>query len=152
MSTDTAQLAGEPVSPVRHARKTWLVRHKVLAVPAAVVVIATAATSAAVLLSGPSYPHAWCGPVLAQLHAHETQGTFDANMSALENRGAPVGKLISDGDSASQDEAAADNSDPSSGFSDLTAGTVELQQVGTDLQQLNRDCRQPASAYKSDNF
>ncbi len=151
MSTDAPQLAGEPVSPVRHARKPWVVRHKMLTAAATVVVIAAAA-SAAVLLSGPSYPHAWCGPVLAQLHAHETQGTFDANMSALENRGAPVGKLISDGDSASQDEAAADNSDPSSGFSDLTAGTVELQQVGTDLQQLNRDCRQPANAYKSDNF
>jgi hypothetical protein len=65
MSTDAAQLAGEPVSPVRHAWKTWLVRHKILTVAAALVVVAATATSAAVLLSGPSYPHAWCGPVLA---------------------------------------------------------------------------------------
>jgi len=90
--------------------------------------------------------------VLAQLHAHETPGTFDAKLSALENRGAPIGNLISDGDAASEDEAAADNSDPSSGFSDVTAGTVELQQVSTDLQRLNRDCGQPANAYKCDNF
>ena len=113
-------VAGEPVIPVRHARKPWVVRHKILTAAAAAIVIAAAA-SAAVLLSGPSYPHSWCGPVLAQVHAHETQGAFDTNMSALENQGAPVGNLISDGDAASEDEAAADNSDPSSGFSGLTA-------------------------------
>jgi hypothetical protein len=117
-------------------------------------VILAAGTVIAILVatSGPSYPHSWCGPVLAQFHAHESQSAFDANMTGLENQGAPVGSLISDGDAAAQDESDADNDDATNGMGADLAGMNELQNVGADLNQLNRECGQSASASKDDNF
>src|ERR1700679_3834723 len=56
------------------------------------------AAATAVVLSRPSYPHAWCGPLLTELHV---QGQSDLGYAAalvrLRRRDhAPVGKLLSD--------------------------------------------------------
>jgi hypothetical protein len=90
--------------------------------------------------------------VLAQLHAHETQDTFDANMTALESQGAPVTHLISDGDIAAEDENLANSSDFTSAAGYLVGGMNALGQVETDLQVLNQHCGQPASNWKGDIY
>ena len=143
----------EPVVPSQYARRRWPRGRALIAlVASSVVVIAGATTAIVIVTSGPSYPHPWCGPVLAQFHAHESQDAFDSNMTALEGQGAPVANLISDGDTVTEDQALADSSDLSSGFSYLTEEMNELSNVDTELQALNRDCAQPANAYKNDNY
>lgn len=109
------------------------------------------ATGLVFATAGPSYPHSWCGPVLMQLHARETQGKFDANMSALEGQGAPVSQLIIDGDAATQDAAAA-NSSNEAAFSGGLAAIGDLDRASADLKRINQACRQPPSAYKNDNY
>jgi hypothetical protein len=143
-------LAADPIAPARRRRPRGKALLAIIA--SGVVVIAGVVTAVVVFVSGPSYPHPWCGPVLAQLHAHETQNEFDTNMTALESRGAPVAQLISDGDTAVQDQAAADNSSNFAAFGDLTAGMGALQKVSTDLQAIDRACAQPANAYKNDIY
>jgi hypothetical protein len=115
MSVNEPHPASMPESPSGTPRRPWIAQHKALTTAGCAVMVAAAATSLAVVLSGPSYPHSWCGPVLTQLHAHETQSASDANMSALESQGAPAGKLISDGDTATQDQGIAANSGVSTG-------------------------------------
>jgi hypothetical protein len=143
----------DPVAPAHHTHRRRP-RGKALAaiIASGVVAIAGAVTAVVVITSGPSYPHPWCGPVLAQLHAHENQDVFDANMTALESQGAPVANLIADGDTAVQDENAANNSGLVSAFGYLADGLNAMGRVQTDLQAINRACGQPASAYKNDIF
>lgn len=100
--------------------------------------------------SGPSYPHSWCGPLIAQFHAHETRQAYEARLAAVQRLGAPVGKLIADETTYGQDEAAT-NSPGTAGYSAVLAATGAIGAVSADLQQLNADCGQPADAYKTDN-
>ncbi len=127
-------------------------RARVAFAASGVVVIASAATAIVIVTSGPSYPHSWCGPVLAQLHSRENQDQFDSNMAALESRGAPVANLISDGDAAVEDQAIADNASLGAAAADLITAMNADNQASADLQVINRDCAQPANAYKNDIF
>jgi hypothetical protein len=105
-------------------------------------------------LSGPSYPHSWCGPVLAELHMKGGSETdFENALSQIQQiDGAPLGALLSD--LAAYDAANADVQ-TSNNFQVLGAlGSAEgaLQGVKLDLEQINRDCGQPANAASNDSI
>ena len=120
--------------------------------PAAAVAALAAASLAAGCSSGPSYPHAWCQPLIADWHAHETRTAYVAQLLALDTPGVPLGNLVRDETAYAADEQAA--SDPASGtagFGALGAAPGDLAKVSADLKALNADCGQPADAYKSDN-
>lgn len=124
-------------------------RKRLLAVTGAA---ALAVACLAACSSAPSYPHAWCSPLVTAFHAHVTRAAYVAALLDLENSGAPVGSLVKDETAYAADEQSAN--DPASGtagFSALGAAPADLAKVSADLQQLNAECGQAASAYKSDN-
>jgi hypothetical protein len=111
-----------------------------------------AAVTLAACGSSPSYPHAWCAPLITQFHAHETRAAYVAALLALDVPGVPLGSLVKDETVYAADEQAA--SDPASGtagFGALASAPADLAKVSGDLKELNSDCGQPASAYKGDN-
>jgi hypothetical protein len=119
---------------------------------AAVLGIGSAVT--AVVMSGPSYPHAWCGPVLTELHVRRGSDLgYAAGLVLLRHHDhAPVGRLLSD----LKDYAVAHsvvqyrNDVTPSGSAAGMASTFAA--VKFDLQALNRQCGQPPAAYESDSF
>jgi len=142
-----------PAAPARHARgRRWSRVQIILAACGALVIAAGAVTAIVVITASPSYPHAWCGPVLAQLHDHESQDAFDSSLTALEAQGAPVASLINDGDMANAYEAAAQSSSIEDVSGYLADAKKSLLKAGDDLKVLNRECGQPANAYKDDNY
>jgi hypothetical protein len=63
----------------------------------AAVAVILGALFAAGVIGGPSYPHAWCGPLLGDLHANGTEQSFEATLNQIQNQDhAPVGQLLSD--------------------------------------------------------
>jgi hypothetical protein len=64
----------------------------------AAVAVILGALFAAGVIGGPSYPHAWCGPLLGELHANSgTEQSFEAALNQIKNQDhAPVGQLLSD--------------------------------------------------------
>lgn len=124
-----------------------------IAAGCAVALIVVAVT--AVVVSRPSYPHAWCGPLLTDLHVRgESDLGYAAAVARLGRREhAPVGRLVSD----LRDYAVARSGllqfpdDRSSSGS--AAGVVSVfAAVKGDLRALNRSCGQPAAAYQGDSF
>lgn len=122
------------------------------AVPLAVVVASLAAAGLAGCSSSssPSFPHAWCGPLITQFHAKETRGAYLHGLAAAEKKGAPVAGLIADESAFAQDEATA-NTATTGSFAALAAAPAAIAKVIADLKQLNAECGQPAGAYKGDN-
>jgi hypothetical protein len=141
-----------PPDTVTVAHRPPLCRPRILAAAAPAAVLAAAGVSAAFLLTNPSYPHAWCGPVLAELHAKggSEQG-YETTMAQIEQRDhAPVGQLLSDlyaYGAAYSGEQAADNVQVLGAIGN-TMGT--LNAVGNDLKAINAQCGQPPGAYKTD--
>jgi hypothetical protein len=120
---------------------------------AAVLVIAAVAT--AVVASRPAYPHAWCGPLLTDLHV---QGRSDLGYAAAVARlgrreHAPVGRLVSELRSLAVARSGVQS--PDNGRSP-SGSIVGMESIFTalrgDLRVLNRSCGQPAGAYQSDSF
>jgi hypothetical protein len=129
-----------------------LPRRALIAGAAAVVAVAGIVTG--LELSGPSYPHAWCGPVLNELHTKGgSEAAFENALTQIQqNDGAPLAALLSD--LASYDAANADVQ-TSNNFQVLGAlGSAEgaLNAVKLDLEQINRECGQPASAASKDSI
>jgi hypothetical protein len=113
----------------------------------AAVLTVLAAASLAACSSGPSYPHTWCAPLIAQFHAHQAQAAY---VAGLQSSGAPVGKLITDIGTYEQDQATANVP----GIASFSAGAAEpgdLAVVSGDLKALNAECGQAADAYKGDH-
>jgi hypothetical protein len=120
--------------------------------PLAAVLAVAAAAGLAACSSSPSYPYAWCAPLITQFHAKETQAAYLAAILALDVPGVPLGNLVKDETAYAADKQAA--SDPASGtdgFSAVERAPGDLAKVSADLKQLNADCGQPADSYKSDN-
>ena len=122
---------------------------KLLPCATAVAVVTATAALAAFSSSGPSHPHAWCAPLLAQLRGHDNQAAYAAGLTRLQGSGAPVGKLAADLAVYENDKATADVPGTAS-FAALAAEPAAIAKVSADLQSLNAECGQPADAYKSD--
>lgn len=102
--------------------------------------------------SGTSYPHTWCGPLIAQFHAHESRQAYLDGLASLQKQGAPVAQLIADENKFVKDqETAADPGSGTAGFDALAAEPADSAKIGADLKALNSECGQPGDAYKSDN-
>jgi hypothetical protein len=150
-ATDENYPVGAPAShrapPARRSRQPVLI-------VAAAVVLAAEAVAAGVLLSEPSYPHSWCGPVLAELHASGgTEGDYEATMTRLQSQDhAPVGKLLAD---LYQYDQAKDTEESANNFAVLgAAGNAmsALETVSGDLRVIGRECGQPKGAYAHYTF
>jgi hypothetical protein len=135
--------ARTPVSaPARQSGMTNYARYL------AVVLTVLAAAGLAACSSGPSYPHTWCAPLIAQFHAKQSQAAY---VAGLQSSGAPAGKLITDIGTYERDQATA-NVPGTASFSALAAEPGDLAVVSGDLKQLNAECGQAADAYKGDNI
>jgi hypothetical protein len=109
-----------------------------------------AAPLAAGCSPGLSYPHAYCGPLIAQFHAKESRQAYLAGLAAVQKQGAPVAALIKDETVYARDAATA-AVPGTQGFGAVADAPAALGKVAVDLRQLNAACGQPADAYKSDN-
>lgn len=116
----------------------------------ALAAVPLAALLAACGSPAPSYPHAWCGPLIAQLHARQTRQAEIDGVRALTKSGAPVTQWVTDETAYAANRDAA-NSTGDGSFAAVAAGPAALAKVTADLKDLNAQCGQPADAYKSDN-
>jgi hypothetical protein len=119
---------------------------------AAVLVIGAVTT--AVVVSRPSYPDAWCGPLLTGLHVRgESDLGYAAALVRLRRRDdAPVGRLVSDlHDYAVARSVVQYQNDvtPSGSVAGMASTFTAVQ---GDLRALNRKCGQPPGAYEGDSF
>jgi hypothetical protein len=119
---------------------------------AAVLIIGAVIT--AVVVSRPSYPHAWCGPLLTGLH---TPGQSDpghaAALARLRRRDhAPVGKLLSDLNDYTVARSVLQNQNDRASSGSFAGMASTFTAVKGDLRALNRKCGQPPGAYEGDSF
>jgi hypothetical protein len=136
------------------ARRTW---RRSLIAPAGgiatvgVVVVILLATG---VIGGPSYPHPWCGPVIAQLTASEgTQQSLTAGLRRAQSQDhAPVSNLVSDIYSYETARVAVENGSNLDALSNLASEQAALNVVASDLKAINRDCGQPSGAYTHDKI
>ncbi|HEY5016141.1 MAG TPA: hypothetical protein VIJ82_10065 [Streptosporangiaceae bacterium] len=119
---------------------------------AAVLVIAGVIT--AVVVSRPSYPHAWCGPLLTELHVGgDSDPGHAADLARLRRRDhAPVGKLLSDLDDYSVARSVVQNQNDRTPSGSVAGMASTFTAVKGDLRALNRKCGQPPGAYEGDSF
>lgn len=129
-------------------------RPRILLVAGCVAALVIAAVAVTIVVSSPSYPHAWCGPLLTDLHVRgESDLGYAAAVARLQHRDhAPVGRLVQD----LRDYAVARSVVQYPGGimpSGSAAGTVSIfAAVRGDLRVLNRRCGQPRGAYEGDSF
>ena len=102
------------------------------------------------VIGGPSYPHSWCGPVIAQLTASGgTQQTLMSGLQRAQNQDhAPIGGLVSDLYSYEAARVAVEDGSDLDALSNLANEEAALRVVASDLQTVNRECGQPSNAYK----
>ncbi len=129
-------------------------RPRILLAAGCAAALAIAAVAVAIVVSRPSYPHAWCGPLLTDLHVRgESDLGYAAALARLQRRDhAPVRRLLQD----LRDYAVARSVVQYPGDvmpSGSAAGTVLIfAAVKGDLRALNRRCGQPRGAYEGDSF
>ena len=119
---------------------------------AAVLVIG--AVAIAVVVSRPSYPHAWCGPVLTELHVRgESDLGYAAALASLRRRDhARVGSLVSDLRDYALARSVVEYDTDQTPSGSLAGIVSTFTAVQGDLRVLNRRCGQPAGAYEDDSF
>ena len=114
-------------------------------VAGAVLVVAAGGTVLGLWLTGPSWPHPWCGQVMSTLYSNgQTYGQFTNALQFEENDGAPTGNLISDETSLAQDEQAESTDNVTQGFQDLAAAQTDMSAVSSDARAINTACGKPA--------
>jgi len=119
---------------------------------AAVLVIGAVTT--AVVVSRPSYPHAWCGPLLTQLHVRgKSDLGYEAALVRLRRRDhAPVGTLLSDLYDYTVARSVVQYQNDVTPSGSVAGMTSTFTAVNGDLRALNRKCGQPPGAYEGDSF
>jgi hypothetical protein len=129
-------------------------RPRLMLVAGCAAALVVAAVAVTIVVSRPSYPHAWCEPLLADLHVRgESDLGYAAALARLRRSDhAPVGRLLQD----LRDYAVARSVAQYPGNvapSGSAAGTVLIfATVKGDLRALNRQCGQPRGAYEDDSF
>jgi hypothetical protein len=118
------------------------------------VVLVIGAVTTAVVVSRPSYPHAWCGPLLTELHVKgESDLGYAAALVHLRRRDhAPVGKLLSDLDDYTVARSVVTKQNDLTPSGSVAGMASTFTAVKGDLQVLNRKCGQPPGAYGGDSF
>lgn len=127
--------------------------HRLIAAGCAAVLVIVAG-AAATVVSRKSYPHAWCGPLLTELHVRgESDPGYEAALARLRLRDhAPVGSLLSDLHDYSVAHSVVQyrtDVTPSGSAAGMVSTFTTVQ---SDLRALNRRCAQPPGAYKGDSF
>ena len=119
---------------------------------AAVLVIGAIIT--AVVVSRPSYPHAWCRSLLTELHVQgESYLGYTAALAGLQRRDhAPVGKLLSDLYDYTLANSIVQNQNDLTPSGSVAGMTSTFTAVRGDLRALNRRCGQRPRAYEGDSF
>jgi hypothetical protein len=117
-------------------------------------VLGSAAVAAAVVVSRPSYPHAWCGPLLAELHVRTaTDPGYAAALARLQRRDhAPVASLLSDLHDYAVAHSVVEYHNDQTPSGSVTGMVSTFAAVQGDLRALNRQCGQPPGAYQDDSF
>jgi hypothetical protein len=133
----------------------WNARKRALIVAGCALALVIAGITTAVVVSRQPYPHAWCGPVLSDLHVRgDSDLGYAAALARLARRDhAPVSRLVSDLRDyyvASSGLRQYPNSRVQSGNPSGMISTFAA--VRADLQALNRSCGQPTGAYQTDSF
>jgi hypothetical protein len=131
-----------------------IVRRRGLIVAGCALALVIVAVTTAAVVRRPSYPHAWCGPLLAALHVRgESDLDYAAAVASLGHRDhAPVGRLVSDLRNYSVARSVLqypNNHMPSGSAAGMTSIFAVVE---SDLRVLNRSCAQSAGAYKDDSF
>jgi hypothetical protein len=132
----------------------WLRGPRGLIAAGGAAVLISGAVATAVVVSRPSYPHAWCGPLLTQLHV---RGESDLGYAALarlrRSDHAPVGTLLSDLSDYTVARSVLQYQNNVVAPSGSVAGMAStFTAVRADLRALNRKCGQPPGAYEGDSF
>jgi hypothetical protein len=135
--------------------RPWLRGPRALIAAGGAAVLVIGAVATAVVVSRPSYPHAWCGPLLTQLHVRGESDLGYAAALARLRRGdhAPVGTLLSDLSDYTVARSVMQYQNNLVAPSGSVAGMAStFTAVRADLRALNRTCGQPPGAYEGDSF
>jgi len=130
-------------------------RQRGLIAAGCVAALVIAAVATAVVVSRPPYPHAWCGPLLTDLHVRgESDLGYAAAVARLGRRDhAPVGRLVSDLRGLAVARSGVQSPDNGGSPSGSIVGMESIfTALRGELKVLNRSCGQPARAYESDSF
>jgi hypothetical protein len=130
-------------------------RQRGLIAAACAVALVIAAAVTAVVVSRPPYPHAWCGPLLTDLHVRgESDLGYAAAVARLGHRDhAPVGRLVEDLRGLAVARSGVQSPDNGRAPSGSIVGMEAIfTLLRGDLRVLNRRCGQPARAYQGDSF
>ena len=133
----------------------WLRGPRALFAAGGAAVLVVGAVATAVVVSRPSYPHAWCGPLLTQLHVRgESDLGYAAALARLRQHDhAPVGTLLSDLSDYTVARSVMQYQNNLVAPSGSVAGMAStFTAVRGDLRALNRKCGQPPGAYEGDSF
>ena len=136
------------------AQRTRLRGPRALIAAGAAAVLVIGAVAIAVVVSRPSYPHAWCGPLLSELHVPaESDLGHAAALASLQRRDhAPVGRLLADLDDYTVARSVVTDQTGQAPSGSVTGMASTFSAVQVDLQALNRECGQPPGAYQGDSF
>lgn len=90
----------------------------------------------------PAYAQPWCAAVEAAMHPAGTEsfGVFMTRLQATQVAGAPVSTLVADEQTASEDNAVAQNDLASNAIGDIAVTMGALQTVRSDMESVNREC------------
>ncbi|MDQ2873437.1 MAG: hypothetical protein M3Y33_00815 [Actinomycetota bacterium] len=144
-----------------HAQRTRLRRlgpslhgPRALTAAGAAAVLVIGAVTTAVVVSRPSYPHAWCRPLLTELHVQgESDPGYAAALVRLRRRDhAPVGELLSDLDDYTVARSVVPNQADLTPSGSVAGMASTFTAVTGDLRAPNRRCDQPPGAYEGDSF
>jgi len=137
--------------------KAWrarLRRPRALIAAAGAAVLVTGAVTTAVVVSSPSYPHAWCGPMLAQLHVRgratrAMRLPWSACGAVTTRQWAPCCRTWA----TTPWHARWCSTGTMSRRPGSVAGMAStFTAVNGDLRALNRKCGHPPGAYAGDSF
>ncbi len=145
-------VAGKLVS-LGDGQRPWS-RRRLALLAAGCAAVLVVAGALAVVGSRPSYPHAWCGPVLAELHMRgESDLSYAAALASLRHRDhAPVGGLVSDLRDYALARSVVEYDTDQTPSGSLAGIVSTFTAVQGDLRALNRRCGQPPRAYEDDSF
>ena len=134
--------------------RTWLRRPRALIAAGGATVLVIGAVATAVVVSRPSYPRAWCAPLLTELHVQgDSDLRYAAGLTRLRHRDhAPVGRLLSDLDDYAVARSVVTDQTDQAPSGSVTGMASTFTAVKVDLQALNRECGQPPGAYEGDSF
>jgi hypothetical protein len=129
-------------------------RVRIAAIAALGVVPLAAVTMFAAGVFSPSYPHPWCGPLIAQLHTTGgSQQSFESALQGIQKQDhAPIGKLLTDLYNYDAANAAEQNDNNFSALGAIGGALGALNTVSGDLKALNLRCAQPPTAYRNDSI